>query len=188
MRYRTFLRLRKIPVSSGLDFSERHGIAASAGYWLASQASTITLTPSGEVGSVGVLDIHADISGALANAGVKVTAVTAGPHKVERAPFTPLSDDANTRPRRTVSQRLNIRCEIQVLSVRGSKLQCRRLTAGLLRCLVLWTFENRAKGQFQGFRQCFLRSSSVASSCTSYVIGNRRPLRLKGMSPWVGSP
>jgi ClpP class serine protease len=62
--------------------------------WLASQASTITLTPSGEVGSVGVLDIHADITKALENSGVKLTAVTAGEHKVERAPFTPLSDDA----------------------------------------------------------------------------------------------
>lgn len=70
------------------------GIAASAAYWLASQASTITLTPSGEVGSVGVLDLHADISTALENSGVKITAVTAGEHKVERAPFTPLSDDA----------------------------------------------------------------------------------------------
>jgi signal peptide peptidase SppA len=70
------------------------GIAASAAYWLASQASTVTLTPSGEVGSVGVLDLHADISKALDNAGVKVTAVTAGEHKVERAPFTALSDDA----------------------------------------------------------------------------------------------
>jgi signal peptide peptidase SppA len=70
------------------------GIAASAAYWLASQASTITLTPSGEVGSVGVLDLHADISKALDASGVKITAVTAGEHKVERAPFTPLSDAA----------------------------------------------------------------------------------------------
>lgn len=70
------------------------GIAASAAYWLASQAGSITLTPSGEVGSVGVLDLHADITKALENAGVKLTAVTAGEHKVERAPFTPLSDDA----------------------------------------------------------------------------------------------
>jgi capsid assembly protease len=70
------------------------GIAASAAYWLASQASTITLTPSGEVGSVGVLDLHADISKSLDTAGVRVTAVHAGEHKVERAPFAPLSDDA----------------------------------------------------------------------------------------------
>lgn len=70
------------------------GIAASAAYWLASQASSITLTLSGEVGSVGVLDLHADISKALENAGVKLTAVTAGEHKTERAPFTPLTEDA----------------------------------------------------------------------------------------------
>jgi signal peptide peptidase SppA len=70
------------------------GVAASAAYWLASQASTIILTPSGEVGSVGVLDIHADVSKALEADGVRVTAVHAGAHKVERAPFTPLSDSA----------------------------------------------------------------------------------------------
>jgi signal peptide peptidase SppA len=70
------------------------GIAASAAYWLASQASTIRLTPSGEVGSIGVLDIHADISKALENSGVRLTAVTAGEHKTERAPFVPLSDGA----------------------------------------------------------------------------------------------
>ena len=78
------------------------GIAASAAYWLASQASTITLTPSGEVGSVGVLDIHADVSKALDNAGVKITAVTAGPHKTERAPFAPLSDDAKAHMQSSV--------------------------------------------------------------------------------------
>ena len=79
------------------------GIAASAAYWLASQASTITLTPSGEVGSVGVLDVHADISKALENSGVKLTAVTAGEHKVERAPFTPLSDDAKSHMQSSVN-------------------------------------------------------------------------------------
>lgn len=79
------------------------GIAASAAYWLASQASSITLTQSGEVGSVGVLDLHADISKSLENAGVKVTAVTAGEHKVERAPFTPLTDDAKAHMQQGVN-------------------------------------------------------------------------------------
>jgi ClpP class serine protease len=46
---------------------------------------------------VGVLDIHADITKALENSGVKLTAVTAGEHKVERAPFTPLTDDTKAR-------------------------------------------------------------------------------------------
>lgn len=70
------------------------GIAASAAYWLASQASTVTLTPSGEVGSVGVLDLSVDISKALESSGVKVNAVSSTPEKIERAPFVPLSDDA----------------------------------------------------------------------------------------------
>lgn len=70
------------------------GVAASAAYWLASQAGTVTLTTSGQVGSVGVLDIHADVTKKLEDSGVKVTAVTAGTHKTERAPFTVLSDDA----------------------------------------------------------------------------------------------
>jgi len=80
------------------------GIAASAAYWLASQASTITMTPSGEMGSIGVLDLHANISKALENAGIELTAVTAGPHKTERAPFTALSDDAKAYMQRGVDE------------------------------------------------------------------------------------
>ena len=80
------------------------GIAASAAYWLASQASTVSLTPSGEVGSVGVLDLHADISKALDVAGVKITAVTAGEHKTERAPFNALSDDAKAHMQTEVNR------------------------------------------------------------------------------------
>jgi signal peptide peptidase SppA len=80
------------------------GIAASAAYWLASQASTITLTPSGEVGSVGVLDLHADISKSLENSGIKITAVVSDPRKTERAPFTALTDDAKAHMQAGVNQ------------------------------------------------------------------------------------
>jgi signal peptide peptidase SppA len=79
------------------------GVAASAAYWLASQASTIRVTQSGEVGSVGVLDIHADITKALDNAGVKVTAVSSTPEKTERAPFNSLSDEARAHMQRGVT-------------------------------------------------------------------------------------
>jgi hypothetical protein len=70
------------------------GIAASAAFWLASQASTVHLTPSGEVGSVGILDLSVDISKALESGGIKGNAVSSTPEKIERAPFTPLSDSA----------------------------------------------------------------------------------------------
>jgi signal peptide peptidase SppA len=70
------------------------GQAASAAYWLVSQASHISLTPSGEVGSVGVRMMHADISEALAKEGIKVTELYSGNFKTEWSPFKPLSEEA----------------------------------------------------------------------------------------------
>ncbi len=59
------------------------GVAASAAYWLTSQASDITLTPSGEVGSVGVRMMHVDQSRALDDAGITVTELHSGDFKTE---------------------------------------------------------------------------------------------------------
>jgi signal peptide peptidase SppA len=78
------------------------GIAASAAYWLASQASTISLTQSGEVGSVGVLDLHVGISDALKKQGIDITAVSSSPEKIERAPFSVLSGDAKANMQASV--------------------------------------------------------------------------------------
>lgn len=68
--------------------------AASAAYWLASQATELLVTPSGEVGSIGVYGMHLDLSGALAAQGIKVTLVSAGKFKTEGNPFEPLADEA----------------------------------------------------------------------------------------------
>jgi signal peptide peptidase SppA len=70
------------------------GMAASAAYWLVSQATDITLTPSGEVGSVGVRATHVDISEALDSMGVNVTEMHAGKYKTEFSPFAPLSEES----------------------------------------------------------------------------------------------
>jgi len=70
------------------------GLGASASYWLASQASKITMTPSSEVGSIGVITAHTDLSEALAKEGVKPTLITAGDYKAEANPFEPLTDEA----------------------------------------------------------------------------------------------
>jgi signal peptide peptidase SppA len=70
------------------------GTSASAAYWLTSQATDITLTPSGEVGSVGVRMMHMDISKMLNDAGIKITELSAGTYKTEWSPFHPLCDEA----------------------------------------------------------------------------------------------
>lgn len=69
-------------------------MAASAAYYLASQASELVVTPSGEVGSVGVYCLHDDYSGMWEQVGIKPTYVYAGAYKVELNPDEPLSEDA----------------------------------------------------------------------------------------------
>jgi signal peptide peptidase SppA len=70
------------------------GASASAAYWLTSQANDITLTPSGEVGSVGVRMLHIDASKMLADAGYKITELQSGVFKTEWSPYKPLSEEA----------------------------------------------------------------------------------------------
>jgi capsid assembly protease len=70
------------------------GTSASAAYWLTSQANDITLTPSGEVGSVGVRMMHVDVSKALEDAGYKITELHSGNFKTEWSPYKPLTDEA----------------------------------------------------------------------------------------------
>jgi signal peptide peptidase SppA len=71
-----------------------NGMAASAAFWLASAADEVSVTPSGQVGSVGVFAAHEDISAALEEQGIKMTLVHAGKFKVEGNPFEPLGDEA----------------------------------------------------------------------------------------------
>lgn len=68
--------------------------AASAAYWIASQAGEIVVTPSGEVGSVGVFGVHEDHRKAAERQGVAVTLIHAGRYKVEGSPWTELTADA----------------------------------------------------------------------------------------------
>ena len=64
--------------------------AFSAGYALASQADRILLPRTGSVGSIGVVVMHADLSGQLDQDGVRVTLIHSGTHKVEGNPYEPL--------------------------------------------------------------------------------------------------
>lgn len=71
-----------------------NALAASAGYWLASAADEVVVTPSGEVGSIGVYGLHQDVSRAADAAGYTHTFISAGRYKVEGNSFEPLGDEA----------------------------------------------------------------------------------------------
>lgn len=79
-----------------------NSLAASAAYWLASAASEIVITPSGQAGSVGVLVLHADYSRANEQAGVKPTYIFSGEYKVEGNPDEPLQDEAKAYIQRII--------------------------------------------------------------------------------------
>jgi ClpP class serine protease len=66
--------------------------ALSAGYVLASQANRIILPRTGAVGSIGVVALHTDMSGALGQKGIAVTLIHAGAHKVDANPYQPLPE------------------------------------------------------------------------------------------------
>lgn len=69
-------------------------LAASAAYWIGSQASEFYATPGGLVGSVGVYLAHRDESAKDAKDGVKTELISAGQYKTEGDPSQPLSEDA----------------------------------------------------------------------------------------------
>lgn len=71
-----------------------NSVSASAAYWLASAADRIIATPSALVGSIGVYTVHMDFSGALEQAGITPTILSAGKYKAEGNEFEPLGDEA----------------------------------------------------------------------------------------------
>ena len=92
-----------------------NGVAASAGYWLASGASEIVVMPSAIVGSIGVVWLHLDYSAALANQGVKPTFMEApeGGYKLDGNSYQFLDEG----PRARIQVQLNDVYELFTASV-----------------------------------------------------------------------
>ena len=67
---------------------------ASAALWICSAADEVTITPSGDAGSVGCVAIHEDISKAMDMQGRKVTLIASSRYKTETSPYEPLNPDA----------------------------------------------------------------------------------------------
>lgn len=80
--------------------------AASAAYWIASAAGELVVTPSGEVGSIGVYTWHEDLSQALAKEGVAVSLIRSAisPAKAETHPAFPLAPDARDAMQESVDE------------------------------------------------------------------------------------
>lgn len=68
-------------------------LAASAGYLIASAAQTVSLPETAQIGSIGVVTCHLDLSASFEQKGVKVTPIYAGSHKIDGNPYQPLPDD-----------------------------------------------------------------------------------------------
>jgi len=66
----------------------------SAAYAIASCADTITVTPTGGVGSIGVVATHYNMAGALEKWGEAVEFVYAGKYKIDGNQYGPLSEHA----------------------------------------------------------------------------------------------
>lgn len=79
-------------------------VAASAAYWIATQAHTVAVTPAGQVGSVGVIWAHTDVSAFDEKLGVKTTYITAGTYKAEGASEYPLTEEARAEMQRVVNE------------------------------------------------------------------------------------
>jgi len=115
-----------------------NGIAASAGYALASGATEIVTTETGVSGSIGVVLLHADYSRALANEGINPTLIFAGAHKVDGNPFEALSQDVRSDLQEEVNSFYNMFTKT-VGKGRGS-----RLTAASARKTEARTFIGQA--------------------------------------------
>lgn len=67
------------------------GMLASAAYWLAAQAQRVLVTPSTEVGSIGIVATHADASALEEKLGIRFTEITSGPYKRIASLHAPLT-------------------------------------------------------------------------------------------------
>lgn len=68
------------------------GYMSSGAYWIASGATEIVASPSALAGGIGVYEMHVDISKLEAKRGIKTTLVSAGKHKVENNPYSPMNE------------------------------------------------------------------------------------------------
>jgi signal peptide peptidase SppA len=78
--------------------------AYSAAYYVASAADELWVTPTGMVGSIGVLSMHVDWSKSNEQQGIGVTYINAGKYKVEGHQDAPLDKEVRAEMQRHVDR------------------------------------------------------------------------------------
>jgi signal peptide peptidase SppA len=118
-----------------------NSLCASAGYYLAAQCTEVCVSPSSMTGSIGVYCEHDDYSGALEQAGVKITLISYGENKTAGNSAEPLSDSAREHLQEMVDA-FGLKFEKAVARGRGVKLEDVQKNFGRGR---IWTAEQAVK-------------------------------------------
>jgi signal peptide peptidase SppA len=108
------------------------GVCYSAAYYLASSASQVWATPTSGVGSIGAYAVRTDMTGALAQMGIKATVVFAGANKLDGNPLVPFSDAAQVRWQASIDESYNMfvaavarnRADLDTEAVQATKASC----------------------------------------------------------------
>ncbi len=80
---------------------------ASGGYYIAMAADVILASPTGIVGSIGVLLQHLDVSGLLGKVGVSFSPIKSADKKDLNSPFRPMTNDERAVLQRLVDDMYN---------------------------------------------------------------------------------
>lgn len=80
------------------------GIGASAAYWVASQAGQIIAEPTAQVGSIGVIWVHASLERAFTEEGLDVTILRRPEDKALQTPFEALAPEGRVEMERVLGQ------------------------------------------------------------------------------------
>jgi signal peptide peptidase SppA len=107
--------------------------ALSAAYAIASTADRLYVTRTGEVGSIGVVAVHVDESGADAKAGLAWTFVFAGERKIDGNAHEPLSERARTTIQADVDRLYAEFCALVASNRKISSEAARRTNAAIYR-------------------------------------------------------
>jgi signal peptide peptidase SppA len=79
-------------------------MAASAAYWLGTQADQFMAARDAIVGSIGVYLEHVSLEKALEQQGIEVTLISAGEHKTDGHPYSALPDDVRAEMQKRINE------------------------------------------------------------------------------------